>query len=408
MARPRTSARNYDDFRGDTAPPPLPIGIAAHDMHVSIVINNYNYGRFIGAAIKSALAQSHANTEVIVVDDGSSDESREVISTFANITPVLKKNGGQASAFTAGVRASQGDVVLFLDADDTLLPHACEKAVEALRHPGAIKTHWPLLEMSSQGTRTGRVLPRHELAHGDLLAEVIRHGVPPNWGHGLGHAYRRSFLDRVLPIRDCGDHHGADSYLCVLAPIFGRIERVDEPLGCYRKHGTNFAGGCKVRYRLQRDARRYPFFFKWLEHYLNETGIEVDTAQWYRDGSAYAWTQNALALQDDLDALQLGGDAFVLIEDGLLGADFYPGAVQMVEKGGQYWGPPKDDDEAIGELERHREAGASHVAFAAASFWWLSHYGRFNDYLVGRYRCVCRNDRLVAFDLRRRVGAAAI
>ena len=77
---------------------------------VSIVINNYNYGRFVGSAIESALEQSYSNTEVIVVDDGSTDTSREVIASFGDrIGAVLKANGGQASAYNAGFAASKGD-----------------------------------------------------------------------------------------------------------------------------------------------------------------------------------------------------------------------------------------------------------------------------------------------------------
>ncbi|BAY87276.1 putative glycosyl transferase [Calothrix parasitica NIES-267] len=95
---------------------------------VSILINNYNYGRFVGQAIDSALGQTYENIEVIVVDDGSNDNSREVIKGYGNqIISVLKKNGGQASAINAGFAASKGDIICLLDADDIFLP---EKAAE--------------------------------------------------------------------------------------------------------------------------------------------------------------------------------------------------------------------------------------------------------------------------------------
>ena len=71
---------------------------------VSIVIDNFNYARFVGAAIDSALAQSYAPVEVVVVDDGSTDHSREVISSYADrVSAIFKPNGGHASAFNAGV-----------------------------------------------------------------------------------------------------------------------------------------------------------------------------------------------------------------------------------------------------------------------------------------------------------------
>src|SRR5687768_16888627 len=86
---------------------------------VSIIINNFNYADYLGAAIDSALRQEYAHLEVIVVDDGSSDRSQDVIASYASrITAIFKSNGGQASALNAGFAASWGDVILFLDSDD--------------------------------------------------------------------------------------------------------------------------------------------------------------------------------------------------------------------------------------------------------------------------------------------------
>ena len=97
---------------------------------VSILINNYNYGRFVGQAIDSALGQTYENVEVIVVDDGSTDNSREIIKGYGNqIISVLKENGGQASAINAGFAASKGDIICLLDADDIFLPDKASEIV---------------------------------------------------------------------------------------------------------------------------------------------------------------------------------------------------------------------------------------------------------------------------------------
>src|SRR6516164_3747657 len=110
----------------------------------SIIINSYNYARFLGQAIDSALEQTYPYTEVIVVDDGSTDDSRAVLTGYGDrVRAVIKDNGGQASAFNAGLRVSRGEVVFFLDSDDALLSTAVARAVELFRDPEVVKVHWP-------------------------------------------------------------------------------------------------------------------------------------------------------------------------------------------------------------------------------------------------------------------------
>jgi glycosyltransferase involved in cell wall biosynthesis len=113
---------------------------------VSIIINNFNYGRFLPAAINSALWQSHPLTEVIVVDDGSIDNSHEIIASYQDrVIPVLTDNGGQAAAFNAGFAKSTGDIVIFLDADDELRPHTAALVVEQfMQDPTLAKVQYRL------------------------------------------------------------------------------------------------------------------------------------------------------------------------------------------------------------------------------------------------------------------------
>src|SRR5919107_292807 len=85
------------------------------DVKVSIVINNYNYDRFLGRAIESALDQSYTLVEVVVVDDGSTDGSRQVMRRYSDrVVTVEQPNGGQAAAINAGFAACHGDLVVFL------------------------------------------------------------------------------------------------------------------------------------------------------------------------------------------------------------------------------------------------------------------------------------------------------
>jgi glycosyltransferase involved in cell wall biosynthesis len=92
-------------------------------MRLSIIINNFNYGRFISTAIDSALAVDWPDKEVIVVDDGSTNDSRDIIARYADgIIPVLKENGGQCDAVNTGFVRATGEAVIILDSDDRLFP----------------------------------------------------------------------------------------------------------------------------------------------------------------------------------------------------------------------------------------------------------------------------------------------
>ncbi|HJX31848.1 MAG TPA: glycosyltransferase family 2 protein [Thermodesulfobacteriota bacterium] len=90
----------------------------------SIIITSYNYEKLLPRAIDSALQQTYPKKEIIVVDDGSTDNSRQIITSYGNqIIPVFKKNEGRVSATNAGFFASHGEIIFFLDADDIFFPH---------------------------------------------------------------------------------------------------------------------------------------------------------------------------------------------------------------------------------------------------------------------------------------------
>src|SRR5690349_17748203 len=104
------------------------------DPLVSIIITNYNYSNFLAQAIDSALGQRYHAVEIIVVDDGSTDNSRHVINCYGKrILPIFKENRGQGSAINAGFYQSHGDIVIFLDADDILLPDTVQLIADTYR-----------------------------------------------------------------------------------------------------------------------------------------------------------------------------------------------------------------------------------------------------------------------------------
>ncbi len=211
---------------------------------VSIIVNNYNYGRFLPQAIESALTQSYEHREVIVVDDGSSDNSSAVIASFGNrIIPVLKPHGGQASALNTGFDRCHGEIVIFLDADDVLATTALDLYVNAFhRAPQATRVQSRLAIVDVDGQLGGQRIPSAAvpLVSGDVRDQVLSHPDDLPWASMSGNAFPRWVLSCVMPIpTDDYPEIGADMYLLNVTPLFGPVVSLDEIGGCYRVHDRN-------------------------------------------------------------------------------------------------------------------------------------------------------------------------
>jgi len=373
----------------------------AAPVKVSIIVSSYNYGRFLTDALDSALNQSYPDVEVIVVDDGSTDHSREIIASYGDrIIPVLKENGGQASALNAGFAISHGDVIFFLDSDDVLLPEAVERVVLFFQNPDVVKVHWPLWEIDENGRKTGDLIPRGTLPEGDLRETVVREGpashkYPPT----TGNAWARCFLERVLPMPESDYMVCPDSYLVELAPFFGRIKRILDPQGLYRMHGQNNSALIRFDGMVRLEVQMYDRLISVMGRRSDEWGLHIDLEAWKQK----SWCHRLERAMQEMATVIAPEDAFILIDEDEWGMT--DGAIHrpipFLEKEGQYWGSPPDDETAIRELERLRQAGARFLVFGWPAFWWFDHYSGLNRYLRSQFRCLLENECLVVFDLRR-------
>jgi len=202
---------------------------------VSIIIDNYNYEQYLADSIESALAQTYPKVEVIVVDDGSTDSSRAILKRYEDkVKVLLKDNGGQASAFNFGFEHSTGDLIMFLDSDDVLTPHAVEKVVEAW-DPALSKLHFPLQIIDELGNLKPVVVPRSQLSEGRMDQLLLSEGYyvsPPT----TGNVFPRAILECLMPIPAEEWPQGADDYLITQAPFYGAVGVIDKPLAHFRVH----------------------------------------------------------------------------------------------------------------------------------------------------------------------------
>lgn len=148
---------------------------------VSVVVSNYNYARFLPAALDSVLAQTHRELDVVVVDDGSTDESLAVLARYGGRIRVLRQeNAGVSAARNAGIAASRGGAVAFLDSDDVWDHGKIAAQVVRLADERVGLVYCGIEYIDAQGASLGRDVEGLEgsilVPHGLLRAKTVRTG----------------------------------------------------------------------------------------------------------------------------------------------------------------------------------------------------------------------------------------
>jgi glycosyltransferase involved in cell wall biosynthesis len=240
---------------------------------LAVVIPCYNYGSFVERAIRSVLDQGRHDCELVVVDDGSTDNSWDVIDR-SGVTAFKFSNGGARRACLFGLDKTQAPFVLFLDADDELKSGALGKIIDRL-DSGVAKLQFALTRIDADGNVISGALPSLETFRDrDALARrVLKSGVyksPPT----SGNVFRRDLCELL---READYDKFVDGAILFAAPFFGDVVSIAEELGCYRIHGRNDSGLGRTpdAGSLERDINR---FLARMEH-LREILLRLKPAQ---------------------------------------------------------------------------------------------------------------------------------
>jgi glycosyltransferase involved in cell wall biosynthesis len=160
---------------------------------VSVIIPCYNQAHFLPDSVKSVLSQTYRRTEIVVVDDGSKDSVAEVITRLPDVILLRQENRGLAEARNAGFRASTGEYVLFLDADDRLMPNAVESHLSCFaKNPKAGFVVGDIDHISVDGSYSGS--PRWPLLDANQYEELLKVNHVANT---IAVMFRRAVIARV-------------------------------------------------------------------------------------------------------------------------------------------------------------------------------------------------------------------
>ncbi|HBE81528.1 MAG TPA: glycosyltransferase family A protein [Pyrinomonadaceae bacterium] len=203
---------------------------------LSVIIPAYNYGRFIAEAIESVLVQTMRPVEIVVVDDGSTDDTAEMVARFGDAVKYIRQeNAGVCIARNRGVAESNGELIAFLDADDIWEPTKLEKQVAKFAEDARIGlVHCGMREFESEA---GKMIALHlDGLEGDVADELLLWEQPAVNVSGSATMVSRNAFENVGgfdPRIKCGE----DWDLCYRIAREFKVGFVREPLVNYRNHG---------------------------------------------------------------------------------------------------------------------------------------------------------------------------
>ncbi len=207
---------------------------------ISVIVPSYNYEDYIAICINSVLNQRYKNVELIIVDDCSSDRSRNIIRGYSDqlVRVFHEQNAGHGGAFNSGFLVASGDIIVYLDADDFLNEGALE--ILAGSYQDDIAMYQYFLDLVDKDGTKFDIYPKREigLAEGDVTSALCDVG-------GFlttvtsGMAFSRLALLNVLPMDANVYRQGGDGYLSVTAPFYGKVKVINKCLASYRQHGDN-------------------------------------------------------------------------------------------------------------------------------------------------------------------------
>jgi glycosyltransferase involved in cell wall biosynthesis len=241
-------------------------------MLVSVIMDNYNYDSFIKESIESVLNQTYTNFELIIVDDGSSDNSKNIIKEYAKkdnrIKPIFKQNGGQASALNVGFNESNGNILTFIDSDDVFENNKLEQIVNTYKNG----YEYIINDYEVIGDKR---FYKNYFPYGGynlFLIYYINYFVGSSTSNI---SLSKNLSNKIFPIKyEEFFRIRADDYIVFSAGMLANIYFINQKLSKYRIHGENLFICNKDKYTSDYKYNREIVLHKIKKESLNKLDID--------------------------------------------------------------------------------------------------------------------------------------
>ncbi len=270
---------------------------------VSVIIDNHNHAQYVLEAVDSVLAQSRPADEIIVIDDGSTDTSPQLLkSNYGKIQKVkliFQSNQGQGEAFNRAYAESKGDLILFLDADDTIKSSYLEKAIQVFKENPEVQ----FISCNTEIVRDGNTLKKTKFKDGYRayynISALVRW---PKFALLGNLVYRRGLLDSVFPLPSFlllhTKVHGDAPIIIGSCLLGGKTHGLKDDFFNYRRHSSNHSAQYHKKelcfnneltnkriieyYRKKAFLPKNSAILALLEYGLNEDPTHNDYISYYR------------------------------------------------------------------------------------------------------------------------------
>jgi glycosyltransferase involved in cell wall biosynthesis len=255
---------------------------------VSIVTPSYNQARFLEETMRSVLEQDYPAIEYVVVDDGSTDESVEIIGRYADRLAwwTTQPNAGQVAAINRGFEHTSGDYMAFVNSDDTLLPGAVAMMVDELeRDPSLVMVYGDAVYTDAESRQTG-YLPSRPWDPALMVRRANNHVVQPS------SMWRRSAWDEAGPLNERG-YYFFDFEFYLRLSALGPVKQIPQPLSTYREHAESKTMGSGLR--------KAEDYIRFADSFLAGDGLPTALRPYGREGRSSAYIAAGDYLYDGFD-----------------------------------------------------------------------------------------------------------